>query len=195
MRSTLSLSRTVAALAFALLANVPACSGDPVLSDAIKALGKEKGATNETHRAGQPCALCHQAGGVASTDFSVAGTVFASPDSLVGVEGARIDLVDANKTSPPLASPILTNCVGNFFVKRSDWDPAFPIAARITKGGVSRTMQSQISRAASCADCHKAAIPLPDPFSKVAHISLYGTDGDPSGKSKTCDRDPDLKNQ
>jgi len=122
----------------------------------------------------------------------VAGTIFAGPNSLVGVDGARIDLVDANKTSPPLATPIITNCVGNFFVRRSDWDPAFPLSVRVTKGGTSRTMSSQISRTSSCADCHKAQVPLVDPFSSLGPIYLFGPDGDPAGKAKECDRDPDV---
>jgi cytochrome c553 len=184
---------SLSALAVAVV--VPACSADPHLSDAISALGNEKGAVNENHRAGQPCLLCHQKGGAADTDFSVAGTVFASPGTLVGVEGARIELVDANKTSPPVDKPVVTNCVGNFFVKRSDWDPAFPIAVRVSKGSLSRTMRSSIGRAGSCADCHKAEIPLKNPFGSVPQVFLFGDDGDPAGKSKNCDRDPDLSRQ
>ncbi|MEO6573727.1 MAG: hypothetical protein ABIP89_07810 [Polyangiaceae bacterium] len=179
-------------IAFALVSTLLSCTQDPVQSDGISALGKEKGAANEFHRAGQPCGICHQAGGTASSDFSVSGTVFASSESLIGVEGARIDLVDANKTSPPASAPLLTNCVGNFFILRSDWDPAYPIAVRVTKGGISRGMQSAINRASSCADCHKAEVPLADPFSTVKPVFLFGAEGDPVGKAKTCDRDPDL---
>ncbi len=188
----MSTALKMSTLAFALVSMLLSCTQDPVQSDAIKALGKEKGSVNEFHRAGQPCGLCHQAGGAASTDFSVSGTVFASAQNLIGVEGARIDLVDANKTSPPASAPLLTNCVGNFFILRSDWDPAYPIAVRVTKGGVSRGMQSAINRASSCAECHKAEVPLADPFSSVKQVFLFGADGDPVGKAKTCDRDPDL---
>lgn len=186
--------RALASIAALTGAALLACSGDPAQSDAIKALGKEKGAANETHRAGQPCGLCHQAGGAASSDFSVAGTVFAAQGSLVGVDGARIDLVDSKGTTPPLDKPVLTNCVGNFFVRRSDWDPAYPVAVRISKGSVSRTMRSAISRASSCAECHKAEVPLNDPFSTVPQVFLFA-DADPAGKSQSCDRDPDLANQ
>lgn len=171
-----------------------ACTADPVQKDAVSSLGKEKGKANETHRAGQPCGVCHQAGGEASSDFSIAGTVFAGPGSLVGVEGARIDLVDSAGTSPPIDKPVLTNCVGNFFVRRSDWNPAYPIAVRVSKNGVSRTMQTEIARASSCAECHVAKVPLDDPFSQVTQIYLFA-DQDPAGKSLVCDRDPDLANQ
>jgi len=198
-RSSASARAVAAALAVAPVAfaawiacAAAGCSADPVQSDAISALGKEKGSANEFHRAGQPCGLCHQKGGSAPSDFSIAGTIFAAPNSLVGVEAARIDLVDANKTSPPLATPIITNCVGNFFIRRSDWDPAFPVSVRVTKGGTSRTMNSQISRTSSCADCHKAQVPLADPFSSLGPIYLFGADGDPAGKAQACDRDPDV---
>jgi mono/diheme cytochrome c family protein len=185
------------ALAGAAIAAVLAfagCTADPVQKDAVSALGKEKGAANETHRAGQPCGVCHQSGGDATSDFSIAGTIFAGPGSLVGVEGARVDLVDSAGTSPPVDKPILTNCVGNFFVLRSDWNPAYPIAVRVSKNGVSRTMQTEIARASSCADCHTAKIPLDDPYSQVTQVYLFA-DQDPAGKSQVCDRDPDLANQ
>jgi hypothetical protein len=184
-------------LAVGVLASVvvSGCSSDPVESDAIKALGKETaGGPSEFHRAGQPCGLCHQANGQADTDFSVAGTIFAGPNNLIGVDGARVDLVDSAGTSPPLTTKVITNCVGNFWVLRSEWDPAFPIAVRVTKNGVSRTMQSQISRASSCADCHKAQIPLDDPFSTMPHVYLFA-DQDPAGKAAVCGIDPDLAAQ
>ena len=184
--------RVLAAIAAAAVALVVACSSDPVYHDAVKALGKESpGGPSEFHRAGQPCGLCHQEGGDANTDFAVAGTIFAGPANLIGVEGARVDLLDANGTSPPITKPVLTNCVGNFYVLRSDWNPAFPVAVRVTKGAVSRTMRSQISRTPSCADCHKAKLPPDDPLSDVPHIYLF-SDQDPQGKAVACAVDPDL---
>lgn len=186
---------TLAACAAVLGAAALSCNADPVLNDAIAALGAEKGPANDTHRAGQPCTLCHQPNGNADSDFSVAGTIFASPDGLVGVDGARIDLVDAEGKSPPGDKVFLTNCVGNFFVKRTDWDPKFPIAVRVSKGSVSRTMRSSIGQAGSCAHCHKAEIPLKDPFSTTHQVFLFASGGDPAGKAKICDRDPDLTKQ
>lgn len=189
-------SRTASRIAIAIVLSAGvlglSCTPDPVQHDAVKALGKETaGGPNEFHRAGQPCGTCHQDGGNASSDFSIAGTIFAGPDNLIGVEGARVDLVDANGTSPPISRPVLTNCVGNFFVLRTDWDPAFPIAVRISKGSVTRTMRSQISRASSCAECHKAELPPVDPFGTVPHVYLF-SDQDPAGKAKSCANDPDL---
>ena len=191
LRAALSKSM-LAAFAAGAIALVLACTSDPVYHDAVKALGKDSpGGPSEFHRAGQPCGLCHQDGGDASTDFAIAGTIFSGPQNLIGVEGARVDLVDANGTSPPINKPVLTNCVGNFFVLRSDWNPAFPVAVRIIKGAVARTMRSQISRTSSCADCHKAKLPPDDPFSEVPHVYLFA-DQDPQGKAVSCAIDPDL---
>lgn len=172
---------------------VCSCSTDPVQTDAIKALGREVGQANEFHRAGQPCTLCHQPSGIADSDFSVAGTIFAGTDSLVGVDGAQVHLVDADGRSPPVTKPIVTNCVGNFFVKRSDWDPKFPIAVAVQKGAVRRTMRSAIGQAGSCATCHLAEVPLQGnhAFEAVPHVYLFGGE-DPAGKAQVCDRDPDL---
>lgn len=166
------------------------CKYDPVNSDAIAALGKETpGGPDEFHRPGEPCGLCHRQGGQAD-DFSIAGTIFAGPANLIGVDTARIDLVDSNGTSPPPENPVITNCVGNFFVRRTTWDPAYPVAVRVTKG-VSRTMLSEIGRASSCADCHKAQLPLRDPTTTVDHVYLFA-DQDPAGKAAVCRIDPDL---
>jgi cytochrome c553 len=167
------------------------CKYDPVYDDEVAALGKETpGGPDQYHRPGQPCGLCHRKGGVAKTDFSIAGTVFAGLDNLIGVDSARVDLVDSKGTSPPIGSLVITNCVGNFFVLRSDWDPAFPIAVRVTKG-VSQTMRSQISRTSSCGDCHKPELPLHDPLSTVDHVYLFSGE-DPAGKAAVCRIDPDL---
>jgi hypothetical protein len=180
-----------AVLVSGVVALAPGCKYDPVYDDEVKALGKETpGGPDEYHRPGQPCGLCHRQGGVAKTDFSIAGTIFAGLDNLTGVDSARIDLVDSKGTSPPVENPVITNCVGNFFVLRSDWDPAFPIAVRVTKG-VSETMRSQIGRTSSCGDCHKPELPLHDPLSTVDHVYLFGGE-DPAGKATVCRIDPDL---
>ncbi len=136
-----------------------ACFPDPVHDRAVDALGPEEPAgTGELHRAGQPCGTCHGSSGPATTDFSVAGTVFAGPTMLVGVEGARVDFTDSIGTSPPSTTPTLTNCVGNFFVQRSVWNPVFPVKTRVTLGTVTYQMNSPIGGAASCAACHKTHV-------------------------------------
>lgn len=180
----------VAALAMAVGAASMSCTTDPVLDDAVEAQGNEtenipKG---PLHRAGQRCTVCHQKNGVASdSPFTLAGTVFAQPKRQVGVEGAEVRLTDADGTKHITK----TNCVGNFFVKASEWEPKFPILVEIAKGGVRRSMRSPIGRETDCASCHVLQIPPADPFSQVGHIYLFATDevGSPEGAAD-CPVDP-----
>lgn len=140
--------RPLATLALAAATCASCTLPDPVHDRAVERLGPEgPDGPSPLHRAGQPCATCHD-------DFSVAGTVFDGEASTVGVEGARIHLVDALGTSPPHVKPVVTNRAGSFFVRRSDWSPVFPIRVRISKDGSETVMKSDIGRAASCADCH-----------------------------------------
>lgn len=173
-----------------LLVAGAACLPNPVHDRAVDRLGPETAnGPSGFHRAGQPCATCHQADGPADTDFSIAGTVFASESSLVGVDGATVQLVDSAGTSPPASKPVLTNCVGNFAILRSDWDPAFPVLVRVTKNGMTRTMNTSIGRAASCSDCH---VTRPaDRLSKVGSVTLF-EGADPAGAKKDCPVDPAL---
>ena len=128
---------------------VAACR-DPALDDKINNLGKETSGipVGEYHRAGQACAACHVDGGPAgSKPFTVAGTVFAGTNRLVGVASVTIALRDSENTTPP--NEVKTNCVGNFFIRPQDWQPKFPITVAISKG-VARKMNTVIGRAASC---------------------------------------------
>jgi hypothetical protein len=174
---------SVASLAFLSCA-------DPVLSDAVAAQGNETSGIDkgELHRAGQPCVTCHQEGGPASRfPFTVAGTVFAQPLRQVGVEGAEVRMTDADGTKHTAK----TNCVGNFMVKSSEWDPKFPILVEVAKNNVRRSMRSAIGRDASCASCHSPTIDIADPLSQVGHIYLFATDepGSPEGAAD-CKVDP-----
>jgi hypothetical protein len=169
-----------------------ACS-DPVTSGALNALPGENPTVpvGEFHRAGQPCVDCHNPSGPASADdFSLAGTIFAQPQNAVGVDQATVAFTDSASSS----FTVTTNCVGNFFVKKSDWDPEFPIFARVFKNGLSRTMQGQIGRERSCANCHSD----PDPssplyFSNVGHIYLYESGDNPPPPSSDCPVSPVLQ--
>jgi hypothetical protein len=183
------MKRAVAASMLLVLGG--ACLPNPVHDRAVERLGPETpNGPSGFHRAGQPCATCHQADGPADTDFSVAGTVFASTTSVVGVDGATILLVDSAGTSPPASKPVVTNCVGNFAILRSDWDPAFPVLVRVTKNGTTRTMNTSIGRAASCSDCHvtKPA----DPLSKVGPVTLFAA-ADPAAPKNECPVDPSIR--
>ena len=156
-----------------VLAGVFVSCTNPVPDGQIASLGGEAPNVDPgpTHRAGQPCVLCHSESGPANKFvFTVAGTIFQSPAMAVGVDSAEILLVDSTGSSPK--DPVFTNAVGNFYIARDQWDPAFPIFAGIYKDGVRRSMQSHISREPSCAFCHKDPVSAGEALSAVGHIYL-----------------------
>src|SRR5262245_59193898 len=85
---------------------------DPLQERAVEALGPEPFDVPEgpLHRPGQPCVLCHD--GEDARAFSVAGTVYLTPDSDTPAAGASVGLVDAKGAG----FVAITNCAGNFFV-------------------------------------------------------------------------------
>ncbi len=193
------------AMVLALAGATAAACSDPVQSSAISALGKEVTGVpiGEFHRAGQPCLVCHEPYGPASKAvYSVAGTVFAGgPTSLVGVAGAQVHMTDSNHTSYVAT----TNCVGNFVVKPTEWDPnnngsgpGFPLLVRVVKGQTTRTMKTLIGRDGSCAGCHAKTIAEDNQLIAMPHVSIYGDDPTtwPAGVvDKTCAVNPDLGTQ
>jgi len=79
-------------------------------------------------------------------------------------------------------------------VKKSQYDPSFPIFVRIFKNGLSRTMQGQIGRERSCAQCHNDPIAGTEQvYSSVGHISLYLKTDNPPPPSSTCPVNPVLQ--
>lgn len=176
----------------ATVAGAGACGPDPVHERAVERLGDESAAgPSEFHRAGQPCATCHNAkNGPAQSDFSVAGTVFDRRSALVGLDGASVTFVDSAGTSPV---PVGTNCVGNFWIPRSRWNPVLPIVSvRVSKNGVTREMKSVIGGAASCADCHQAKSTPDDPLTKLGAVFLYDEGGPAPVPAPACPVDPVL---
>ena len=169
-----------------------ACLPDPVHDRAVDRLGEESSAgASEFHRAGQPCATCHNAkDGPAKSDFSVAGTVFATRASRVGLDGVTVGLTDSAGTSPV---PVATNCVGNFWFPRSRWNPVLPIVSvRVSKNGVTREMKSLIGGTASCADCHEARATPGDPLTKVGPVIVFD-EATPASAAPGCPVDPVLR--
>lgn len=158
-----------AVLAFGAVGASSSCA-DPVHDIQVKALGGEAPnvPVGEYHRAGQPCTTCHGQYGPASTQFAIAGTVFHGPEKAIGEEGVRVELVDATGSQRNAT----TNCVGNFAIPTSDWNPAFPVLVQIRKGTQLRAMQSHIGREGSCSQCHKD----PPSFDSPGHISLVANE-------------------
>ena len=172
------------------------CS-DPVRDGELGALPGENpnAPVGEYHRAGQPCELCHGPGGPASgASFAVAGTIFAQPQNAIGVDGATVAFTDTTGST----FTTTTDCVGNFFIPRPGssvpgptWDPQFPIFVRVFKNGLSRTMQGQIGRERSCANCHNDPQPnTPQLYSSVGHVALYTASDTPPPYTNTCPVSP-----
>lgn len=161
---------------------------DPVPDARVEAQGNEveRVPVGELHRAGKQCVVCHREGGEASDHpFTVAGTVFAQPNRAVGVGGVEVLLTDSDGTKVTAR----TNCVGNFFVRKAEWQPRYPIIVDIQKGTTRRSMRSAIGREGDCAACHKTEVQ--DPLREMGHIYLYSGDepGLPDG-DRSCAVDP-----
>ena len=188
-----SLASAVLLLAVGVVA---ACTTDPVHQAEVDALGPEASNVPQgpNHRAGQPCVVCHGSEGPAKTQFSIAGTVFDGPgisSALVGVGGVTVSLEDDSQSR----FQVTTNCVGNFWVNPSDWNPQFPVLVAIAGGTTAQTMQSHIGREPSCGQCHQLQVgPGPGTpgtyFKSPGTIYLQRTD-DPNFKGDpTCSVQP-----
>lgn len=184
-----SLARTCVYVAMVGAAALGASCVDPVHQQQIDALGPESDGVpqGEYHRAGQPCTVCHQDSGPASTTFAVAGTVFYGPDKTIGAVNVNVEMVDS------LGSNFVatTNCVGNFYVPPDVWNPAFPILVQLqgADGNVLK-MKSQISRQGSCAGCHTDPLGAASP----GHVHLSNTEPANPFIDQTCPVGPELVN-
>lgn len=130
----------------------------PVEDDIIESLGPEVEGLEEGeyHRYGQPCMVCHGGYNVDSPVFVAAGTVFATADADIPVQGAIITLTDA--TGDTILVP--TNCTGNFYIAEDTWAPVFPLRAEIDcplPDGTRRrsVMETRLNRDGGCASCHE----------------------------------------
>lgn len=111
---------------------------------------------NAEMRPGDDCLRCHgghpggpETGPVEHADtFSVAGTVYGTPDAdaKAGVEGAVVQITDANGSSFELRS----NSVGNFY---SAEQVAFPVQVCVTRDGASNCMTPPAPNG-GCNYCH-----------------------------------------
>jgi hypothetical protein len=179
-----SASVVAASLTVAAGCGIDPLHEDPVHQAQVAALGGETSVPRGPyHRAGQPCTVCHGSEGPASTQFTVAGTIFAGPDQRVGLDGAEVLFVDSLGSSPPPGSTV-TNCVGNFFVTADTWNPAFPIRVAVASGQSVQQMVGHIGRQGSCGFCHK------DPRGLDSPGHVYA--GVPAAPSANCPANPTL---
>ncbi|MBL8714771.1 MAG: hypothetical protein JNL79_02180 [Myxococcales bacterium] len=86
----------------------------------------------------------------------MAGTVYATREGKVPVQGARVAMKDA--TGATFVAE--TNCAGNFFVRPQTWRPVFPLTTTVTYKEQTQIMESKIHREASCGACH-GKVPSP----------------------------------
>lgn len=138
--------------AFVFSALLASCF-NPVHDDAVDALGPEINGIRPgpRHRAGQPCLVCHGGLGPGSPEMSVGGTVYLARGGTEAASDVAVLLTDAKGATRTLAS----NDVGNFYVWKSDWDPAFPLSVSVSRGSDQQKMESVIGRDGACATCHR----------------------------------------
>lgn len=146
------------AIACALVSAGLACAcADPAHDEAVAALGAEKDGVEPGpyHRPGQPCVVCHGGSGPAKSQFSIAGTVYATKTAKDPAEG-----VDVQLTGPlgPDGGTFhaKTNKAGNFYVDVNDFSPTYPMHVVLigSDGMTEADMLTHIAREGSCAGCH-----------------------------------------
>lgn len=162
MRPRLHLRAGLARCSFAVVAVLaaPAAGGcDPVHDDTVAALGPEAPGVRRgpLHRPGQPCLVCHDGALGDPQRFTVAGTVFTTPATRDGAQGAVVTITDVNGWSINLTA----NAAGNFYATPSQYDPTFPLQTRLRgPSGETATMQTLIEGNGTvepngaCASCH-----------------------------------------
>jgi hypothetical protein len=145
---------------FVLAAALAWSCGDPVHNAQVDALGPEAAGVPEgpTHRPGKPCLTCHGGQGPADAEFSVAGTIYqtAAPDSPPAV-GATVRVFDATQQLDGTPRTFTTNAAGNFYVRKSEWAPFFPlhdIAVSYPGIDTPTIMHTNVGRDGSCGSCH-----------------------------------------
>jgi hypothetical protein len=140
----------------ALIAVAPAC--DPVVDDAIAALGPETPGIprGPLHRPGQPCLLCHDGALGDPQRFTVAGTVFQTTSARTAAPSVSVNLIDATGASAVLS----TNAAGNFYATPGQYDPTFPLRVCLTSDGLTVQMETlvegngTVEPNGACASCH-----------------------------------------
>jgi hypothetical protein len=180
---------TIATLAL-MASAASSCNLDPVHRAGVNGLGPERDdlypKESEYHRPGEPCSLCHSDKGPAKSDFVLGGTIFWGPDNYENrVDNAYVRILDAEKKK----KCFVTNCNGNFYVRRSDFaNITFPLLVSVERTVdpgqneatvVIRRMSSHIGRESSCAVCHIQGL---RDFASPGQIRLFNSE--PEFKAK-----------
>jgi mono/diheme cytochrome c family protein len=141
------------ALALLLMLAAPVACMDPVHDDAVKALGPEAPGVPEgpLHRPGQPCVTCHGGEGPADAEFSLAGTVYLLQYQAVAAPNVKVVIEDIDG----VGGTVTTNQAGSFWVNADQWRPKYPLELSVRYGNLTTSMNGNVGRAGSCADCHQ----------------------------------------
>jgi hypothetical protein len=102
-------------------------------------------------RPGSDCVGCHRDEGEGPL-YLAAGTVYEAldePDDCYGLEGATVEVTDADGTVWMLT----TNAAGNFFIEPGDGPLVFPFTAKVTYDGAELPMATAQSDG-NCNTCH-----------------------------------------
>ncbi len=142
-------------LVLLLVATAPVACYDPVHHDAVANLGDDDlgVAPGPMHRPGQPCTTCHGGEGPADSEFSIAGTLYEVRGGTAPVASGIVTVTDALGTSRSVTS----NEAGNFFVRKSEWEPVFRLRVVVEARAVRKEMLTSIARDGGCASCHRGA--------------------------------------
>jgi len=153
---------------FFSLCLLSACAADPLRERKLADLGGETPGipVGPLHRAGQPCGECHGPEGPADSDFALSGTLYEAPIDLAPVENATIRFIDWTGYQYRTTS----NGAGNFFVRRENYDPIWPLWVKIERSDKTVEMRSAIFRETSCGACHA------DPASPSTAGHIYLTE-------------------
>lgn len=157
----MSMPSRLAAIARVIVALTSGACVDPAHDGAVDALGGEAAgvAPGPRHRAGQPCLACHDGRGPGNSNFSIAGTIYATRSGAAALDGAQVTVQDATGAQRVLR----TNDVGNFYIETKEWSPTFPLFVRLDFNGKKKIMQTRIDLTASCGFCHAGPRPNGDP--------------------------------
>jgi hypothetical protein len=148
-------------LSIAGAALLAACA-NPAVDARIEALGEEPLpdlADFQYHRAGQPCVLCHGEYEEEEPIMSIGGTIYQKAGSLLPADRVTVLVWDSSGDAN-LPRSAVTNCVGNFFFTKEEFNPVFPLHVEVSYEVVGsddprkQPMATRIGREGSCAGCH-----------------------------------------
>jgi mono/diheme cytochrome c family protein len=150
---SLSLGSGLVVTAFALVAS-SGCRADLNVPPQVCSTQAVSSSPSERMEPGGDCIGCHASG--EGPGFVIAGTVMNALDddtNCAGVAGVTVRIKGADGAQIEL----VTNEVGNFYLRPPAGTLAFPFSAEVSRNGVTVPMLTSRSAAeTNCASCHTA---------------------------------------